>query len=379
MKRILGVLGTAILIIIIVGCQKHSTSSNESKDYNSNLPELKEDSLNKVLDDYYEFSNHCVLGIIGYVDLPDYKIWKKAIGYFDDSRTRTLKRNDKFIIGSVSKTFTATIILQLCEEGKIELDSSIVVYLPEFPAEILGHEYDTNNIAVRQLLDHESGIADFIDIPSYINRMFNQPSDGITPNEILSLVIQYRDPLFDPGTSFAYSSTNYILLGIMAEYICGEPFYLILKERICLKIGLENTYLHGFDPDEGEIAHGYYGVFDGSTPDGSYGWTAGGISTSIEDLGKFMRALIKGELFQNPSTFDLMITPGQWSSFGLGIYPMEYGYGISYGHTGKVFGYRARMIYNLEKDVVLCLGITMYGIQELPHYSVIPSLLDLLP
>ena len=377
MKKILGFIAI-VFFIVAIGCSKEPASSNKPVN-NDPTPKPKKDSLHNVLKDYYEFSDYCVLGVLGYIDLPGYKIWKTAIGYFDDSRTRTLKTNDKFIIGSVSKTFTATIILQLIEEDMIELDSSIVGYLPMFPTLILGNEYDLNNITVRQLLNHESGIADFIDIPSYTNRMLNQPSDIITPNDILSLVVQYREPLFAPGTSFAYSSTNYILLGIMAEYICGEPFYLILKERICLKIGLENTHLHSFDPDEGEIAHGYYGVFDGSTAHGSYGWTAGAISTSIEDLGKFMRALVKGELFQNQSTFDLMITPGQWSSFGLGIYPMEYGYGISYGHTGKVFGYRARMIYNLEKDAVLCLEITTHGIQELPHYSVIPSLLDSLP
>lgn len=379
MKKIFEILGIAILTIIIIGCQKDSTSPDKHTNNNSTIPELKEDSLYNVLNDYFQFNDHCVLGIFGYVDVPNYKIWKSAIGYFDDSRTRTLETKDKFIIGSVSKTFTATIILQLVEEGVIELDSSIIVYLPIFPAEILGNEYNLNNITVRQLLNHESGIADFIDIPAFTNRMLNEPSNTISPIEILSLVIEYRDPLFNPGTSFSYSSTNYILLGMMAEYLCEKPFYIILKERICLKIGLENTHLHSFDPDEGEIAHGYYGVFDGSTAHGSYGWTAGGIASSVEDLGKFMKALVRGELFQNGSTFDLMITPGQFSTYGLGIFAMDYGHGVSYGHTGKVWGYRARMIYNLEKDAVLCIGITMYGIQELPHYSVIPSLLDLLP
>jgi D-alanyl-D-alanine carboxypeptidase len=382
MKEILKVFIVTYLIIHLVGCNRDPGSPDIPEFKPPTLPETR---LNEVVQDFYHNNGHCVLGVFALVQVPEYQVWKVAVGDFDASRTRKLKTDDKFILGSVSKTFTATIILQLMEEGKVHLDTSIINYLPESTrklmsneSELMEQEYNLDSITVRQLLNHESGIADFINIPAFSNGMQNEPTSIISPNTIISYILEYREPYFSPGTSHQYSSTNYILLGIMAEHICGKPFYLILKEKICQKIGLENTHLHSFDPDEGEIAHGYYGVIDGPEIHGSYGWTAGTIVSSIEDLGKFMRALASGNLFQNKSTFDLMVTPGSWSTFGLGISERYYGYGISYGHSGKTPGYRAAIAYNVEKDAVMCLGITTHGIQELPNHTFFSSFLDII-
>jgi len=380
--KILKIVAMMILVSAMVDCSKDLLTPPEPVVDDplpqDTIPRLPEDELYNVLSDYYSRSNHCALGILGYIDVPGYKTWKIAMGYFDDSRIRRINTNDKFILGSVSKTFTATIILQLMEEGLINLDAPVIHYLPG-RVDILEEEYDLSNITVRQLLNHESGIADFIDIPAFTNQMIAQPANMINQFDILSYIIQYRDPLFAPGTSFEYSSTNYLLLGIMAEYIGGKPFYLLLKEKICLKIGLESTHLHSYDPAEGEIAHGYYGTLDGSIIHGSYGWTAGMIVTTIKELGKFLRALASGELFQDQSTFELMITPGQYSTYGLGIFEVDFAGENCYGHTGKAFGYRARMFFNPEKDAVLCIGITTYGIQELPNENITPALFDILP
>jgi hypothetical protein len=218
------------LITIILDCTKDSvnTPDPDTKDpvIEDTIPRLPEAELQEVCRDYFQLSNHCALGVLVYIEVPGYEKWRIPMGFFDDSKFRPLNTNDKFIIGSVSKTFTATIILQLMEEGLIDLDAPVINYLP---IEGLGEEYDLNSITVRQLLKHESGIADFIDIPAFTNRMISDPTTPISMFDILSYVVQYRDPLFPPGTSFEYSSTNYYLLG-KRKFVQKSDF----KTPICI-------------------------------------------------------------------------------------------------------------------------------------------------
>lgn len=211
----------------------------------------------------------------------------------------------KHRIGSVTKHFTSAIILQLVEEGEIELDAPIATYLPGYPAE------QGSKVTVHHLLNHTSGIPSYTGLPDFIQE---QGRDPFTPDELIEVF--WDMPLeFEPGTAWAYNNSGYFILGRIIENVTGDEYDDVLRERILEPFGLDDS---GYDHN-GEIqpheASGYRHMMTGfehaSYLDSSLPYAAGMMYSTVRDLYRWDRALAEGaKPFQSMETKELWYTPG---------------------------------------------------------------------
>ncbi|MFE4975627.1 serine hydrolase domain-containing protein [Kitasatospora sp. NPDC056651] len=249
-------------------------------------------------------------------------------------------------IGSNTKTFTAVVVLQLVGEGKIDLDASVDTYLPGL---VRGAGIDGRGITVRQLLQHTSGLPDYegqVDEAAIRERYFE-------PRELLDMALGRR-PEFAPGTKFAYSSTNYVLAGLIVQRVTGRPLAEEIDRRIVRSLGLRHTYFpavgdrtireahpHGYhvDPATGKPA-------DFTELDPSAGWAAGQMISTNSDLNRFFTALLGGRLLPAAQLAQMRTTvpvgdTGMASGLGIFSRPLSCG-GVYWGHGGDIPGYETR-------------------------------------
>ena len=262
------------------------------------------------------------------------------------------------IVGAA--VFTATLVLQLWEEGMVDLDSPFNDYLqldeathPKIPL--------FENVLVRHLLSHRSGVpyissTTFFDVYGY--------ETPIEQSEKIRVLFTEGEPVFEPGTEYSYSNSNFTILGLLIEAVTGMQYHEALRERICSRIGLTTTGVLDYDipGDDRRFAHGYFHDFDGTDYHGTHGWASGGLVSNVRELTLFMRALVDGRLFQDPSTFDLMVTPVAGGHYGMGMFVTQTPRGVSYGHGGAVFGYNTKLEYHPELDVIVAANLTFNGI-----------------
>ena len=267
--------------------------------------------------------------------------WTLHSGVRNIYSTAPIGPNDRFRIGSETKTYVAAVVLQLVEEGKVELDAPIATYLPG----LLTPPYDGNVITVRELLQHRSGI------PNYTENPPPPQANGTYRNEDLVKAALSKAPVFAPGTSIGYSNTNYIILGMMVEAVTGQSIAAQITKRIITPLGLTETRYPaaGEKGIGGTAVHGYVG---GTLPplaawvdisnlfEPSYGGAAGAMISTLKDSVTFYRALFAGEVV-SASSLALMRTtyPGIRDGYGLGIYKMNLSCGAAWGHDGATPGY----------------------------------------
>ena len=262
--------------------------------------------------------------------------------------------SDLLRIGSVTKTFTATLVLILCDEGILRLNDKLENYLPNFP--------NADKVTVRQLLMHTSGIVTWDEDEEIRMQIFNGTGDW-TIDKLIDWAAQQAFH-FEPGTAYYYSNIGYFILGKIIEQAGGSTVADLLEEKICLPLSLNNTFMPDVPHPTGETIHGYDGssgsVVDMTgTPQADainfeLAWTAGGILSTLDDLTIWARAVSNGELISDSlhiQQMPVMVPPSQhnpyWSGYGMGIGQMD----VWLGHTGAVSGYACNMSYFPEKDV----------------------------
>ena len=250
-------------------------------------------------------------------------------------------------IGSNTKTFTATVVLQLVGEGKLELDAPLERYLPNL---VRGEGIDGRNITLRQLLNHTSGL------PNYTNFL----AEGLLryqhwyaePRTLLDLALE-QQATGTPGATFAYSNTNYLLLGLIVERVTHRPIGEQITKRIIKPLNLRRTYFPGVGEEQlrGPHPHGYHHddpnlpLVDVSEQDPSFGWAAGQMVSTPSELNRFFVALLKGRLLAPNLLREMRTTVpapelGAKTRYGLGLIsqPLPCG-GVSWGHGGTITGY----------------------------------------
>ncbi|MFE7530202.1 serine hydrolase domain-containing protein [Kitasatospora sp. NPDC057542] len=250
-------------------------------------------------------------------------------------------------IGSNTKTFTAVVVLQLVGEGKIDLDASVDAYLPGL---VRGEGVDGRGVTVRQLLQHTSGLADYegqLDEASLRYRYFE-------PRELLDIALR-QEPVFAPGARFGYSSTNYVLAGLIVQRVTGRPLAEEIDRRIVRRIGLRHTYFPAVGDRTIREAHpkGYRRdsasgpLADFTELDPSAGWAAGQMISTNADLDRFFtellipdRLLPAAQLAQMRTTVPVGDT-GIGSGLGIFSRPLSCG-GVYWGHGGDIPGYETR-------------------------------------
>ena len=244
-----------------------------------------------------------------------------------------------FRVGSISKSFIATMILQLVDEGRVELDEALSTYLPDTP---IGAQ-----VTIRALLSHRSGLPNFTDIDAAMNEILADRARQFTPDEIVSFVSGV--PATDAGQRFAYSNTNYILLGQLIEQVDGTDLNTALHDRITGPLGLNATrFATAEDPTSGGLAAGWSrGLLDGD-PDADYAsiasaaWAAGALVSTVGELATFLAELFAGTLISDEGLTEMTTTGPE--GYGLGLFATSFGPDLSgYGHNGSIFGYTAMM------------------------------------
>ncbi|MFI8106063.1 serine hydrolase domain-containing protein [Streptomyces sp. NPDC086023] len=269
----------------------------------------------------------------------------RALGVRDRVSGAAMDAKARFRIGSVTKTFSSVVLLQLVQEKKLELDAPVNRYLPG----LLPDE----RITVRHLMTHRSGLAD------YTEKMFAQTVPGFEAvrnrqfsyQELVDLSLA-EPRTTQPGVAYKYSNTNFVVVGMLIEKLTGRPVAKEYDRRIIKKLGLRNTsYVHPQTEIKGLHARGYLHpdeagapLVDSTEQTVSWGQSAGAMISNAADLNTFVKGLLGGKLLK-PAMLDAMttVTPTDATNtrhYGLGLRRYDLSCGTSvYGHTGTVQGF----------------------------------------
>ncbi|GLV85211.1 serine hydrolase [Streptomyces lavendulae subsp. lavendulae] len=255
-------------------------------------------------------------------------------------------------VGSNTKTFTATVVLQLVGEGRVELDAPVDRYLPDL---LRGDGIDGRVITVRQLLQHTSGLPNYTD--QLVEAVLGKGRHTYyQPRDLIDLALA-RKARFAPGTDWEYSNTNCVVAGRLVEKVTGRPFAEQVRRRVIDRIGLRHTYFPAVGEERLREAHPRgYQVPEPGAPleditevDPSWGWSAGQLVSTPGDLNRFFSALLGGRLLE-PAQLARMRTavevdgpgwlPGTRYGLGLTSAPLSCG-GLQWGHGGNIPGYHS--------------------------------------
>ena len=251
-------------------------------------------------------------------------------------------------IGSSTKTFTAVVILQLVQEGKINLDEPVETYLPGL---LRGEGIDGSKITIRQLLQHTSGLPEYTDQTGHEDPVANR-DNYYSPRDLLDFALK-KPADFAPGSQWKYSNTNYVMLSLLAERVTHRPLAEQITKRIIEPLGLAHTYYPG--PGEEDIRgthpHGYHRRSQGelediTRKDPSEAGGAGAMISTPSELNKFFQAVLDGTLLSQDSIAEMKKTvdAGQpergVDHYGLGIISTSLSCGgTAWGHAGSIPGY----------------------------------------
>jgi D-alanyl-D-alanine carboxypeptidase len=267
--------------------------------------------------------------------------WEQAAGVSDVETGAPMTLEHRFRIASVTKLFVATVVLQLVDEGAFELDGEVGLI--------------EGGITVRQLLNHTSGLPHGVEISELLEpyRENSAHRPEWTPRDVLGL-IESRPRLFSPGEGWFYSGSNYVVLGLLVEETTGATLSEELRRRILDPLGLADTDLPELSSTPAGLARGYLPadnpVLPGRGPgpvDVSdvepFGWGGGGMVSSARDVGRFLQALLGGELLAPRMYVEMFTTvPSSWEEsdgYGLGIEEVTSLWGIEQSMCGSAWGH----------------------------------------
>jgi D-alanyl-D-alanine carboxypeptidase len=294
-------------------------------------------------------------GLIVAVDAPGGCHFSAALGEENVAARRRMRLDDKMRIGSVTKTFTGTLVLQLVDEHLIGLDDAIGTYIPSVP--------NGDAITVRQLLQMRSGLYNYTDDPAFNATQQADPGKVWTTDELLAVAYGHG-PTSAPGAEFHYSNTNSVLLGLLVEHVTGHPFERELERRILRPLRLRHTsfpttpafpYPHArgygyatttgtLRPDPCDAAT--VGLHDAIELDPSWAFSAGAMISTVRDLRVWSKALVDGTLLK-PATHTAQLetlptSEGSATSYGLHVFNIS-GF---IGHNGSLPGFQSFMGHN---------------------------------
>jgi len=269
-------------------------------------------------------------------------VYSRAIGYSFISGNEKLPATDqtKYRIGSITKMFTATMIFQLIEDGKLNLTTTVDKFFPQLP--------NAKKITISNLLNHRSGLHNFTDDSEYVT-WETQPK---TQDEMLAIIS--KSPVdFQPNEKFSYSNSNYVVLGYIIQKISKQSYSKILSTRITSKIGLSNTYV-GAKTDirkNESFSYRFLNSWEQATEtDMSIPGGAGSIVSTPSDLTKFIESLFSLKLVSNSSLSQMKtMTDG----FGMGMFQIPFYEKRAYGHNGGIDGFASNLAYFPEDSLAI--------------------------
>jgi D-alanyl-D-alanine carboxypeptidase len=303
------------------------------------------------------------------VDSPEIE-WNGAAG-MADGQSEVMTADHKFKIASIGKLFTATVVLQLMEEGRLELGDPLEEFLDDADVDLDNLHLHAGishgrRITIEQLLGHTSGLSDYMEDPRFIPDVLENPDVQWSPVKILGRHFEYganeRGP-FPPGEDWNYADTNYVLLAMLIEKVTGSTLQAEYRARIFDRLGMANSYLEFYEDSIGPnpLSHAFFGAVDLNLEvNTSFDWGGGGIVSTCEELNTFVRALFQGQLFEKESTLVQMLAAadrgygGEEYDYGLGIMKRTIGGLTFYGHGGA---YDCDVFYSPEADISVCMSL----------------------
>ncbi|WP_431042678.1 serine hydrolase domain-containing protein [Streptomyces sp. P1-3] len=283
-----------------------------------------------------------------------YATWNAASGLGDLDKGTPRGDRDHYRVGSVTKTFIATVLLQLEAEGRIDMDDTIGRWLPGV---VEGNGNDGDKITVRQVLNHTSGLFDLNTDPEFQEKVYSEGFlqhryDTWSPEQMVRMAMRHS-PAFEPGKGWNYSKTNYIVAGMIIEKVTGNPYADEIRDRVIRPLGLRGTSVPGtsttvpapssraYERLSGDPAGTRYDVTELNP---SFAGAAGEMISDSADLNRFYSALLRGKLLP-PKQLDEMRTTVPVHEqlpelrYGLGVMERELSCGVRVmGHTGGVHG-----------------------------------------
>jgi D-alanyl-D-alanine carboxypeptidase len=286
--------------------------------------------------------------------------------------------NGRYRIASTTKTFVATVVLQLVGEGNLSLDDKVEEHLPGV---VSGGGHDGSAITIRDLLQHTSGIYDYnLDEawnPFNALDIFEERRFAHYAPEDLVAVAMRHPPIFEPGTARSYSNTNYVLVGMIIEAVTGNPWAEEVRDRIIESLGLEQTTV-GDDPQMPDPhARGYYQFPDGgplvdvTLLDPSAGDAGGAIISTPEDVTRFLGALLSGELLAPELLAEMKDSVPEGDGrygLGLGWSPLSCGGGY-WRHGGAVPGYLSYEGFSEDGSHGVVLSVSSWRADDVANYG----------
>ncbi len=322
-------------------------------------------------------------GAIVLVRSPEKGDWSAAFGVARIGTDTPPSPEDHVRIGSITKSLTATVILQLQHEGKLAITDQISRYLPGVP--------NGENITIHQLAEMRSGLYSYTDDPAFAATLEKRPQTVWTPWQLLDIAFTHA-PNFLPGSQYEYSNTNYVLLGLVIEKLTGMSASAAFHTRIFDPLGLRNTTLPA--PTDSAFAtphpRGYmWGpneAFEGPLPDAqlksalagelspadhtddnpSWAWTAGGVISRAEDVADFTEAMVAGSLLDDTTRQWRLaslkpMTAGDTADLGFGTYGFGLeGAGPMYGHPGNMVGFAGLAVHDPIAGNTVVVLATVY-------------------
>ncbi len=297
-------------------------------------------------------------GAIIFVDDPGQCSWTTALGIGNLASREPMQVNNYMRIGSITKTFTATVILQLVDQHKLGLDDPVGKYQPQVP--------NGAHITIRELLNMTSGLFAYDEDEGFAQASFADPYKMWDPQELLAIAFKHP-PYFAPGKGWHYDNTNYILLGLIMEQLTHLSAEQAFQRSIFGPLGLRQSSLpprsSSAIPDPHAQGYMYGTDFTGKGPtlnvtdwNPSWGWTAGAVISRLHDLKIWAKALATGQLLSAATQKERL----SWVNTGLLWLGKPYRYGLGVidfggfiGHSGAIFGFNSWMGYLPQKGATI--------------------------
>lgn len=352
MKRAISTLVTmTIFCVFLVSCASEHAVDQQQVDNQTIISNYE--ALTDTL-----LSNNKVPGLIVGVWAPDRNLtWVKAKGKANIATGDLMKDYYHFRIGSITKTFTYTVLLQLVDEKLLSLEDKLSKFFPDFP--------NADNVTIRMICNHTSGIYSYTKSSIFNNQMSTNPLKVWDLQEFLDIA-KAQPYSFSPGTGYEYSNTNTIMAGMVVQKITGNKIEYEIKKRIIDKLNMNNTYYPADNLFLGQHSNGYgwFGFGDSKADvteafDPSCSGAAGAIVSDIYDLRTWVEAAVKGALL-SPDMQSQRMTPvssTELISYGLGLESINTGSGgFVWGHDGMIYGYRSAAYYWPANNVTIVIS-----------------------
>ncbi len=370
MKSLLRGLLFFALTVLFISCSDTTSDSPVNSEVTNLIKKVSDSLLHDIkVTGYENVDMNAPLVVIEVADYRNKRTYSSADGYAEIDTRRLFDKSDLFRIGSITKTFVATEVLLLADRKLLSLDDTLSKYNTQIK--------NANKITIRQLLNMTAGINDFAVNTKFQLDLVSTPLATKTPEELIDYVSNDA-PANEPGEKYHYSSTNYILLGIIIEKVTGKKLHKCIEDDLLTPLQLKNTYFptsHAFPTGRNKAVCGYY-FFNAETNkldvtemfSDTWAWGSGAMISCISDLqvwsealanGSFLTAGMKAERDRTvPSDLPYM-------NYGLGLMISE-GY---YGHSGFVPGYTSVSMYSPERDasIIVLINYNMGSSMNIFH------------